>query len=68
MKFPLGAGGILSLAVVFVFKSNQQLLPASETGPQLKVSSDRLVKQGIKLATLGLQGQRLATTPRQLQF
>ena len=29
-----------------------------ETGPQLKVSSDRLVKPGIKPATPGLQGKR----------
>ena len=29
-----------------------------ETGPQLKVSSDRLVKPGIEPATSGLQGKR----------
>ena len=29
-----------------------------ETGPQLKVSSDRLVKPGIEPATPGLQGKR----------
>ena len=29
-----------------------------ETGPWLKVSSDRLVKPGIEPATLGLQGKR----------
>ena len=29
-----------------------------ETGPRLKVSSDRLVKLGIKPATPGLQGTR----------
>ena len=30
-----------------------------ETGPQLKVSSDRLVKLGIQPATPGFQGKRL---------
>ena len=29
-----------------------------ETGPQVKVSSDRLVKPGIEPATPGLQGKR----------
>ena len=29
-----------------------------ETGPQLKVSSDRLVKPGIEPGTPGLQGKR----------
>ena len=29
-----------------------------ETGPRLKVSSDRLVKLGIESATPGLQGKR----------
>ena len=29
-----------------------------ETGPRLKVSSDRLVKPGIEPATPGLQGKR----------
>ena len=29
-----------------------------ETGPQLKVSSNRLVKPGIETATPGLQGKR----------
>ena len=37
------------VVVVFVF---------IETGPQLKVSSDRLVKSGIEPATTGLQGKR----------
>ena len=35
-------------------------------GPQLKVSSDRLVKPGIEHATPGLQGKRLSTTPQWL--
>ena len=30
-----------------------------ETGPRLKVSSDRLVKPGIEPVTLGLQGECL---------
>ena len=29
-----------------------------ETGPRLKVSSDRLVKPGLEPATTGLQGKR----------
>ena len=29
-----------------------------ETGPRLKISSDRLVKPGIEPATPGLQGKR----------
>ena len=38
---------------MFVFN----VLPM-ETGPRLKVSSDRLVKPGIEPATTGLQGKR----------
>ena len=37
-----------------------------ETGPQLKVSSDRLMKPGIEPATPGLQGKGLSTTPQRL--
>ena len=42
--------------VVFVLKSQQQLRSYGE-GPRPKVSSDRLVKPGIELATPGLQGK-----------
>ena len=37
-----------------------------ETGPWLKVSSDRLEKPGIKPATPGSQGKCLSTTPQRL--
>ena len=38
-----------------------------ETGPQLKVSFDRLVKPGIEPMTPGLQGKSsLSTTPQRL--
>ena len=37
-----------------------------ETGPRLKVSSDRLVKPGIDPATPGSQGKWLSTTPQRL--
>ena len=37
-----------------------------ETGPQLKVSSDQLVKLGIEPATLGYKASSLSTTPQQL--
>ena len=37
--------------------TSQQQLRYSETGPQLIVSSDKLVKPGIKPTTPGLQGE-----------
>ena len=49
-----------------------QLLPTNslghmEMGPRLKVSSDRLLKPGIKTATPGIyKASGLSTTPRQL--
>ena len=39
--------------------SHQQLRSSHmETGPRLKVTSDRLVKPGIEPSTIGLQGKR----------
>ena len=37
-----------------------------ETGPQLKVSSNRLVKPGVEPATLVYKVSGLSTTPQQL--
>ena len=44
--------------VVFVFNLPPTAKVIMETGPQLKVTSDRLVKPGIEPVTPGLQGKR----------
>ena len=43
---------------MFVFNVPPTAKVIMETGPQLKVSSDRLVKPGIEPANPGLQGKR----------
>ena len=47
----------LYVVVVFVFKGPPTAKGHMETGPWLKVSSDRLVKPGIEPVTSGLQGK-----------
>ena len=49
----------ISCCVVFVFNVPPTAKDHMETGPRLKVSSDRLVEPGIKPATPGLQGKWL---------
>ena len=47
--------------------SRQQLRSSHmETGPRLKVTSDRLVKPGIESSTTGLMASGLSTTPQRL--
>ena len=47
---------VVVVVVVFNVPPSAKVM---ETGSRLKVSSDRLVKLGIKPATPGLQGKRL---------